>query len=140
MLFRSANRLLLTLLQSTESILIPGKLEHSGLTASQSLSIYGILTGMALPFILFPSAITNSVSTVLLPVISGEQALGNDKKIQEATENTIKYCLLLGIFATGIFFFFGKSLGTLVYGNEDAGTFIRTLSFTLGERGQGLLQ
>ena len=125
----TANRLLLTILQSTESILIPGKLEHSGLTASQSLSIYGILTGMALPFILFPSAITNSVSTVLLPVISGEQALGNDKKIQEATENTIKYCLLLGIFATGIFFFFGKSLGTLVYGNEDAGTFIRTLSF-----------
>ena len=125
----TANRLLLTVLQSTESILIPGKLEHSGLSASQALSIYGILTGMALPFILFPSAITNSVSTVLLPAISSDQALGNLDKIRTATENTIKYCLLLGIFASGIFFFFGKTLGTVVYGNEDAGTFIRILSF-----------
>lgn len=125
----TANRLLLTLMQSAESIMIPGRLKLSGLNASQALSIYGILTGMAMPFILFPSAITNSVSTVLLPVIAGEQAKGNCRKIQEATENTVKYCLLLGIFAAGVFFFFGKSLGTLVYGNEDAGTFIRILSF-----------
>lgn len=125
----TANRLLLTLMQSAESIMIPGRLKLSGLSASQALSIYGILTGMAMPFILFPSAITNSVSTVLLPVIAGEQAKGNRKKILEATENTIKYCLLLGIFAAGVFFFFGKPLGTVVYGNEDAGTFIRILSF-----------
>ena len=125
----TANRLLLTILQSTESILIPGKLEYSGLSSSQALSIYGILTGMALPFILFPSAITNSVSTILLPTISGQQALVNIQKIRTATENTIKYCLLLGIFAMGIFFFFGKSLGIVVYGNEDAGTFIQILSF-----------
>lgn len=125
----TANRLLLTLLQSTESIMIPGKLMLSGLTSSQALSIYGILTGMALPFILFPSAVTNSVSTVLLPAIAGEQAKGNQEKIRTATENTVKYCLMLGIFAAGVFFFFGKYLGVMIYGNEDAGTFIRILSF-----------
>lgn len=125
----TANRLLLTMLQSTEAILIPSRLKMSGLTSAQALSIYGILTGMALPFILFPSAITNSVSTMLLPTIAGEQAKGNTAKIREATEKTIKYCLLLGIFAGGIFFFFGPTLGTLIYNTPDAGTFMRTLSF-----------
>lgn len=125
----TANRLLLTLLQSAEAILIPGRLKMTGLTASQSLSIYGILTGMALPFILFPSAITNSAATMLLPTIAGEQARGNEQGILNATEKTIKYCLLLGIFALGIFFFFGPAMGSLIFGNEDSGTFIRILSF-----------
>lgn len=125
----TANRLLLTLLQSFESIIIPGRLKMSGLTSAQALSIYGILTGMALPFILFPSAITGSVSTILLPTIAGEQAKGNQEKIRSATENTIKYCLLLGIFASGVFFCFGDDLGTIIYTNLDAGTFIRILSF-----------
>ncbi|MBS6180936.1 MAG: polysaccharide biosynthesis protein [Erysipelotrichaceae bacterium] len=125
----TASRVLLTLFQSTEAILIPSRLKMYGLTSTQALSIYGILTGMALPFILFPSAITNSVSTMLLPTIAGEQAKGNSRKIVDATEKTIKYCLLLGIFAGGIFFFFGPALGTLIFHTPDAGTFMRILSF-----------
>lgn len=125
----TANRVLLTLLQSAEAVMIPASLKKYGLSASQSLSIYGILTGMALPFILFPSAITNSLSTMLLPTIAGEQAQGNSKKIISSTEKTMKYCLLLGIFSGGIFFFFGDTLGMTIYQNKDAGTFMRILSF-----------
>lgn len=125
----TANRLLLSLLQSGEAILLPRKLQQFGLTSSQSLSVYGVLTAMALPFILFPSAITNAVSTLLLPTIAGEQAVGNEKKIISATEKTIKYCLLLGIFASGIFFFFGDLLGMVFFHNRDAGTFLQILSF-----------
>lgn len=75
------NRMLVNLLQSTEAILIPGKLEASGLTNAQSLSLYGALTGMALPFILFPSAITSALSTMLLPTIAGQQAAGKEDAI-----------------------------------------------------------
>lgn len=125
----TANRVLLTLLQSIEAIMIPDRLKVYGLSSSQALTVYGVLTGMALPFILFPSAITNSVSTMLLPTIAGEQSRGHTEKIIQATEKTIKYCLLLGIFAGGIFFFFGDFIGILVYGNPDAGTYIRILSF-----------
>lgn len=125
----TANKMLITILQSSEAILIPLHLKKYGLTSFQALSIYGILTGMSLPFILFPSVITNSVSTMLLPAIAGEQAMGKQIEIKKAAEQTIKYCLMLGIFASGIFFFFGDSLGQLVYNNKDAGTFIRILSF-----------
>ena len=47
------NRLILNVLGSAEAIWIPNKLMSFGLTNSEALSIYGVLTSMALPFILF---------------------------------------------------------------------------------------
>ncbi len=61
-----ANRLTLSFLQSLEAIFVPNQLLLSGLSRVESVSIYGVLTGMALPFVLFPSAITNSLAVVLL--------------------------------------------------------------------------
>ena len=123
------NRMLVNLLQSTEAILMPGKLEASGLSNSQSLSLYGALTGMALPFILFPSAITSALSTMLLPTIAGQQAAGKESAIIRSTERTIQYCLWLGFLSGGIFFFFGKELANLFYQNQDAGIFLQILAF-----------
>ena len=41
-----------------------------GMTSSEALRLYGVLTGMALPCILFPSALTTSIGTVLMPAVS----------------------------------------------------------------------
>ena len=73
-----ANRLIMNLLQSAEAIMIPNKLEQFGLTGSQAVSVYGVLTGMAMPFIMFPSAIVNSLAVVLLPTVA-------DNRRQEMT-------------------------------------------------------
>ena len=54
----TANRILLNLLQSIEAISIPKALTTYGSSRSEALSLYGVLTGMALPCILFPSALT----------------------------------------------------------------------------------
>ena len=62
------NKILLTLLGSIEVILIPARLQMSGLTPKDSLSVYGIFTGMALPLILFPATLTNSAAAMLIPL------------------------------------------------------------------------
>lgn len=43
------NRLVLNVLSSAEAIWIPNCLERYGLTPSESFSVYGVLTGMAMP-------------------------------------------------------------------------------------------
>ena len=63
----STNRVCLSLLQSAESICIPLRLQAFGLAKSAALSSYGTLTGMALPLVFFPSAVTNALSVMLLP-------------------------------------------------------------------------
>jgi Membrane protein involved in the export of O-antigen and teichoic acid len=124
-----ANRVLLNILQSVEAIMIPGKLRAYGMSTAESLSIYGVLTGMSLPLILFPSAITNSVSVMLLPTIAEAQASKNEKMIAKTIENTIKYCLILGIFATGCFLAYGSQVGKALFGSSMAGTFILILAW-----------
>ena len=54
----SVNRLLLTLLSGIEMVLIPQRLLLAGINRTDSLSVYGIFTGMALPLILFPATLT----------------------------------------------------------------------------------
>ena len=81
-----ANRLVLNGLQSIEAVYIPNRLTLYGLSTADSLRCYGVLTGMVLPLLLFPSAITSSVSVLLLPYISEAQAVGNHKKIRQAVK------------------------------------------------------
>ena len=125
----TANRICITLLHSVEAVLIASRLQMCGLTNDAALSIYGVMTGMALPMILFPSAITNSVAVMLLPSVAEDQASGNLANVRRTIEATIKYCLILGIFASGVFCVYGHTIGTLLFDNEDAGTFLQILAF-----------
>ncbi|HJD28845.1 MAG TPA: polysaccharide biosynthesis protein [Candidatus Blautia avicola] len=125
----TCSRLLVNVLHSIESVLIPGHLRLYGLDNGSALSIYGVLTGMALPLILFPSAITNAVSTVLLPSVAEQQAVGNHQAIRQAIFLSAKYCLILGFLSTAFFFFSGDFLGLALFKNEFAATFIKTLAF-----------
>lgn len=123
------SRLLVNILQSVETIMIPSMLKLYGFTGEQALTMYGVLTGMALPLILFPSAITSSASIMLLPEIANANAAHHQKSITHTTENTIKVCTVMGIFFTGIFVFFGPDMGIIIFDNEFAGKFIKSLGF-----------
>ncbi|MBU9737259.1 putative polysaccharide biosynthesis protein [Diplocloster agilis] len=125
----TANRVLINLLQSAEAILIPGQLRLFGMDNTGALSVYGVLTGMSMPLILFPSAITNSVSVMLLPAVAEAQARNDRRMIARTIENTIKYCLILGIMCTGVFLAFGDEMGLFIFNNEMAGSFIVTLAW-----------
>lgn len=125
----TGNRLLISILHSVEAILIPSMLRKYGLSNTEALSIYGILNGMSMPFIMFPSAITNSLSVLLLPTISEAQSSRNNELIRKTTAVTIKYSLLIGILSAGIFIYFGQELGNLVFHNELAGSLLMTLAW-----------
>ena len=129
MLPLTANRLLLTVLQSVESVMLPNKLQAFGMTNADALSVYGVLTGMALPFILFPSAVTNSMAVMLLPTVAEAQSGGNESKISRTTAMTLRYSLYMGILCIGIFILFGHDLGMTVFHNSQAGVFIRILAW-----------
>lgn len=124
----TANRIVLNLLQSVESVSIPAGLRSYGYDNATALSVYGVLTGMAFPMIFFPNALTGSVSVMLLPMISESYARGDDAGIRRAIVRTVKYCFLLGFSCMGFFLLTGRFLGEGLYRSPLAGHFIRTLS------------
>lgn len=125
----TANRIVLNLLQSVEAVSIPARLRLYGYDNATALSVYGVLTGMAMPLIFFPNALTNSVAVLLLPVISESYALGDMTAVKKATLRTIKYCSAMGLICMGIFLLLGRRAGVMLFGSELAGHFIVTLSF-----------
>ncbi len=125
----SLNRVVINFLQSVESIFIPNRLLSYGYDQTTALSVYGILTGMSLPLLLFPGAITNSICVLLLPVVSEAEAGGNKRTIKKAVNKSVRYGFLLGLLFTIIFLAGGKFLGNILYQNELAGSFIMILSF-----------
>lgn len=125
----TANRIVLNLLQSIESVSIPARLRLYGYDNVTALSVYGVLTGMAMPFIFFPNALTSSVAILLLPMISENYALGDIAAVKSAAVRTIKYCGLMGICCMTGFVFLGKWAGTVFFQSPLAGYFITTLGF-----------
>ena len=123
------NRLILNCLQSLEAIFIPNRLTAFGLSRFDALSIYGVLTGMALPFIFFPSAVTNSLAVVLLPTVAEAQAQENSSRIEHTISMALRYSLYMGIFCIGLFTLLGPELGMTVFKNKTAGRYIAVLAW-----------
>jgi len=125
----TASRIAVNLLQSVEAVSIPSCLVRHGFSQAQALSVYGVLTGMALPLIFFPSALVNSACVLLLPVISEADGNGNKAVIKTVIRKSMLCCALFGAACTVCFLLFGRLAGTLLFKSEMAGSFILTLSF-----------
>lgn len=123
------NKIMLTFLQCLEAILIPIVLMKSGESSSSALSIYGVLTGMAIPVITFPSAINSSVSTMILPTIAKANTSDDSTGVKKTTEVSIWFSLVSGIFCIGIFLFYGDFIGGEIFGHAEAGEYIKILAW-----------
>ena len=125
----TSNRVLMNVLQSVETISIPLSLQRSGLTNAEALSLYGVLTGMALPCILFPTALTNSISSVLLPTVAEIQAENKLLRLKRLIQKVFFFGFGLGSICGIGFLIFGSFIGRQLFDNARAGDFIQTLAF-----------
>lgn len=104
------NRLVLNILGSAGH-LDPGPFNRIWPFRSQALSLYGVLTSMAMPFLFFPSAITNSMAVLLLPSAAEAQSRGNKERISSMLALSIRCSCYMGILCIGIFTRFWQYAG-----------------------------
>ena len=122
------NHVLMTLSHSLEHLLLPQQLMIFGYTSDEALSHFGILTGMALSVIFFPSAITNSLSVLLLPRISETKSRGDICAVLDTIKGALCCGIALGSLCTFLFLFSADWFGTYLFDNALAGFYIRILS------------
>lgn len=125
----TANRLVLNLLGSAESVAIPEMLRLYGYPTETALSVYGVLTGMAMPLIFFPNALTGSIAVMLLPMISENTCIRKYDTVRVLTLRTLKYSFLMGFACLLVFVCLGTWLGEFLFDSALAGQCIRTLGF-----------
>ena len=115
-------------LRTIEDILIPGALRMAGSSVATSLSIFGMIKGMALPIINFPAVFLSSFATLIIPEISEANALNRKKLVNFIIGNVFRITLLISIFASGVFIAFSDEIGWAIYKNKEIGIIIKILA------------
>lgn len=115
-------------LRTIEDILIPNALRMSGNSVATSLSIFGMIKGMALPIINFPAVFLSSFATLIIPEISEAYSLNRNKMVNFIISNVFRITFIISIFASGVFIAFSDEIGWIIYNNNEIGTIIKILA------------
>lgn len=122
----TVGRYLNTALRTIENLIVPRGLQSYG--GNNSLSQFGMIKGMALPILFFPSTLLNSLSTLLIPEISESAARKRMGLVKEATLRIIQITMLISFIVSAIFLTSGYEIGSLIYKSDDVGFLLCALS------------
>lgn len=111
-------------LSVVEHSTIPSGLQKYGYDRHTALEDYGMVTGMVMPLLAFPSVVIFSFASMLIPELSEVYAKSDHKQIQRISSNVIRVVLLFSIPVAVVFSCFGKELGVLIYNSETAGVYL----------------
>lgn len=126
----SFNRFITNLVSAFETILIPKMLVAGGMTYKLSMHEFGRLTGMAMPVLFFPSLVTSSLATLLVPAISEGISVNNYKSVNYRISKSIQLTVALGVIFTALFILYPNEIGNLMYKKEKIGDMLYSLAFT----------
>ena len=112
-------------LSTLKQLIIPTQLEKSGISCSRALSQYGMINGMVLPVIAFPTVFTDSYSMLLIPEFSTYVAQRNYKAINYIANKIFKITCAFTMCICSIFFIFSNDLGLAIYNNIEIGYYFK---------------
>lgn len=124
----TSGRYLNSLLRTAENILVPQRLAQYRSGGSNALSQFGMIKGMALPILFFPSAVLNAVSTLLIPEMSEAVAMRRGLAVKSSVRSILRLTCITSYIFSAVFFTAGDALGILIYGEKAVGSLLRALS------------
>ncbi len=124
----SASSCLRSALSAVENVLIPAGLKKHGASYESSLASYGMLKGMVMPVLTFPSAFLAAFSMLLIPEMAEAMAKNNRKQISYIAGRVFHTALLFAIPVMGLFLFFAGDFGLALYRDSSIGVYIRLLA------------
>ena len=122
----TGNRVAGALLSAWENVLIPTRLQLFGLSATEAISEFGRITGMAMPLIFFPTAVLTALSVTLVPAVSEAVASRDLRGVSALASKSLLFAAITGMGAAALFMFFSGELGLAIY-NQPIGLMLRLL-------------
>lgn len=113
-------------LASAENLLIPAMLTLFGV--SDSVASYGIIKGMTLPILMFPTVFTGAFTSLIVPEIARRRSLGYKNGIRYISSLSIEYILKFAFFISAIFFKWHKEIANMFFTESDTGRYLGYLA------------
>ena len=115
-------------LSTLKHTLIPLRLQKFGYSYQYALSRYGMIHGIALPFILFPSLLINSFASLILPEYSRYFATKSYGKITNLTEKIFKNTIMISIYISFVIYLSSDVICMNLYKNSEVAFYVKILA------------
>ncbi|NLW17743.1 MAG: polysaccharide biosynthesis protein [Firmicutes bacterium] len=125
----TAGRLLHSVGQLCQSIIIPTRLRIAGWTASQAAIAYGELTGMALNLLFLPSLFTVAMATSLLPQITAAVAHNRYRSAQAIFLRALTWTALISLPVAALLISLGEPVCQVLFNSSSAGKLLSYLAW-----------
>ncbi len=115
-------------LNTFRQLLVPRGLRRSGLSADAALAGYGIIGGMAMPVLCFPTAVLTALAELLVPALTEAQVSGQLAAVRHSVRRMLRAAFLFSLFFAVLFFAAADVLGGVLYHDARAARYIRVLA------------
>ena len=111
-------------ISTVENLMVPKRLALNA-AVENPLASFGLVSGMVFPVLMFPACILFGLAELLIPELARCHAAGSRKRISYLMQRSLKVALLYGVFFSGLMFLLAEKLCDSLYGNAEAGQFLR---------------
>ncbi|QBP40800.1 putative polysaccharide biosynthesis protein [Paenisporosarcina antarctica] len=98
-----------------EPIIFIKALAVAGVGAVAATNLYGMISGVFIPLLLFPAFIPYALSIVLVPAVSDARARSNRGMLQERVSLAMRVSAITGCFAATIFYLHGEHIVRVLF-------------------------
>lgn len=110
-------RLILPVSDFLDTLIIPHRLQDSGLNFHQATAIFGEISGMAATIVYIPAIVTAALSHILATKLTADWGKKNKANFLLHSRKALELGWLWGASSSLILFFYAKDLSLLVYGD-----------------------
>jgi len=125
----SLTRLIMPAADFLDALIIPNRLQESGLNQSDAISIYGEIFGMASIIVYMPTILTAALSYTITAKLAADWQNNKKDSFVERSRLSIEIGWLSGIASMLFFFFHADELSALIFGSSSAAKAIRFMAF-----------
>ena len=109
-------------ISTLEHLMVPKRL---ALAVASPLAVFGVITGMVFPVLMFPACILFGLSELLIPEMARCHCSGARKRIRYLLHRSLQMALLYGLLFGGLLYLLAEPLCLRLYKNTEAAAVLR---------------
>ena len=117
-------------INTTENLMVPKRLARNP-RISNPLAVFGTVSGMVFPILMFPACILFGLAELLIPELARCAAAGSQARIRYLVKCSLRIAMLYGILLSGLEFLLADWLCAKLYNSTEAGHFLRLYSLLI---------
>lgn len=117
-----------SVLSTLQQLWVPRGLRAYGFAPDRALAGYGIVQGMAMPLLFFPSCLLASAAEVIVPELTAIQVQGDTAGIKNTAGKLLRMSLRYSLAVSAVLFLCADLLCGTIYHNREAARYLRALA------------